>query len=180
MSQLPTATARTFINAILQTLRTHFSAVELTISAGDLIDDATGDYAEPFTSPWLRVYVIPASMDISVRKRPGRVPTVYACQIQCCLSTKTENFQIELSEFSSNVLTLVSGWEAPGERVRDGRLQIGQRWGLGEAVEPPALISVFPGALNSLPHGHDALIVSWEQTVHRPERLTANDPLPDY
>lgn len=172
----PTVTAREFIAAILQTLRTHFSGLELQIGYGEPIDLDLGATPE-YTAPWLLLDVTPGEVDATVRRRPGRVAVSYTGLIQCALSVRTEQMRIELTEYASNVLTLVSAWEAPGQRVRDGQLQTGQRWGLGAAVEPPSRITCYPGALNSLPHGHDALLVEWEQTIYRPERLTANDPL---
>lgn len=175
MSAAPTITAREFIAAILKTLRAHFAGLELQIGYGEPVDLDLGAPVE-HTAPWLLLDVTPGEVDATVRRRPGRVAVSYTCLVQCALSTRTEQMRIELTEYASNVLTLVSAWEAPGQRVHAGQLQIGQRWGLGEAVEPPSRITCYPGALNSLPHGHDALLVEWEQTIYRPERLTANDP----
>jgi hypothetical protein len=174
----PTATARDLVAAILAALRAHFGTLDLQIGAGQMIDVATDEEAAALVAPWLMLHVVPQELDTTVRRQPGRVPVIYAGQIQCCLSTKTADFATELAEFASNVMTLVGAWAAPGQRVRQGELQIGNRWGLGAAVEPARRIACYPGALNSLPHGHDALVVSWEQTLYRPERLTADDPLP--
>jgi len=174
----PTATARDLTAAILAALRAHFGALDIQIGAGQMIDVATDEEASALVAPWLRLHIVPQELNMTTRRQPGRVPLVYVCQIQCCLSTKTADFATELTEFASNVMALVGAWAAPGQRVRDGKLQIGNRWGLGAATETPSVINCYPGALNSLPHGHDALIVSWEQTLYRPERLTADDPLP--
>jgi hypothetical protein len=179
MTSAPTTTAREFIAAILSTLRTHFAGLDIQIGYGEPIDpDSSASVA--LTAPWLLLDVTPAEIDTTVRRRPGRVAISHVCLIQCALSVRTEQMQIELAEYASNVLTLVSAWDEPGQRVRGGQLQIGQRWGLGEAVEPPSRIACYPGALNSLPHGFDALLVEWEQTIYRPERVTASDPLPTY
>lgn len=172
----PTATARELVAAILAALRAHFGAIDILIGAGYLIDVATDEAAPALVSPWLRLHVMPTEVDAQAHLRPGRIPLTYLCQIQCCLSTATADFSTELAEFASNVMTLVAAWEKAPQFAHHSSLRPGRRWGLGAAVDPPRAIACNQGALDSLPHGHDALIVSWEQTLYRPERLTANDP----
>lgn len=174
--QTPTVTAREFIAAILAALRAHFQGIDVQIGSGFLVDLATDEPASTLAAPWLLLQVLPQELDRSARRRPGRVPVAYVCNVQCCLSTKTADFTTELTEFASNVLTLVAAWERPIQSANQGEYQAGRRWGLGAAVDPPRAIACYPGALGSMPHGHDALIVSWEQTIYRPERLTAADP----
>jgi hypothetical protein len=176
MTDQQTATARDLVAAVLATLRAHFFGIDIQIGAGETTDFIT-DPATPLVAPWLQLHVTPVETDQQARRRPGRVPISYEFKIQCCLSTKTVDFPTELAEFASNVMCLVSAWEKPIQYVNEGKPLAGRRWGLGAAVDPPGRVKCYPGALNSIPHGHDALIVAWEQTLYRPERLTAADPI---
>ncbi len=160
---LPTTTSDAFIAAILDTLRAHFTGQEIQIGYGESLDEYGNPM--PFNPPWLLLQVAPLRANTDGIQRPGLTAMSYRCSLQCALSTRTEALQIALTAFATHVLAFVSAWESPPVRDRDGKPVPGQRWGLGRAVEPATNFSSTKDTA-SVPQGHDAFMIEWDQIVY--------------
>lgn len=177
MTTLAPITLRQFGRAVLEALRDRYGATVAQIGFVQP-QDSLGDPAPALETPCILLRVLPQEIGTTQPRgnRPGLVPTRVLCEAQLVLGLGTPDLALELAEFAADLMALVSQWAAPGARVdARGRYGQGNRWGLGDSVEPPELLQCQEGVFTPEINGAEALLVTWEQIVYRPEGLTASE-----
>jgi hypothetical protein len=128
--------------------------------------DASGYPEDAIKPPALLIYV-PSLSSMGDTYKPHAVGWRIAVNVLCVLSRDTDAIQTRLYTLGAAVGGLVSTHAA--DPMRPPR--VGQRWGLGDAVEAPdrSTLRIAPTDID-IP-GLSAALVEWTQTIYLTEAL---------
>lgn len=136
--------------AVLTDLRAHYGAVVATIEAYDALPAPETQDRLPVRTPALLLSVEMQETLSDDDDGTDRQPLRLTCNLDCILSARTAELDLELREFARDVMA----------RVRHNR------WGLHGAVRVPDGISARPATLDPEQDGYGVMRVSWQQLAY--------------